>query len=126
MTAVIWIDWYSYHISRFRALTEHESLRKNVTGIELVGGCGVHAGLHFRDGERAGLPILSLFPEADWQKTKQTTMAWALWRKLGQLNPSSVLVPGWYTMPAVAAALWARLHGRHVATAPLPAIAEET
>ncbi len=112
MTAVIWIDWYSYHISRFRALTEHESLRRNVTGIELVGGCGVHAGLHFRDGERAGLPILSLFPEADWQKTKQTTMAWALWRKLQELNPSSVLVPGWYTLPALAAAVWARLHGK--------------
>ena len=112
MTAVIWIDWYSYHISRFRALAEHESLRRNVTGIELVGGCGVHAGLHFRDGERAGLPILSLFPEADWQKTRQTAMAWALWRKLQQLNPSSVLVPGWYTLPAVAAAVWARLHGK--------------
>jgi 1,2-diacylglycerol 3-alpha-glucosyltransferase len=112
MTAVIWIDWYSYHISRFRALVEHESLQRNVTGIELVGGCGVHAGLHFRDGERAGLPILSLFPEADWQKTKQTTMARALWRELQRLNPSSVLVPGWYTLPALTAAVWARLHGK--------------
>lgn len=112
MTAVIWIDWYSYHVSRFRALAEHESLRRKVAGIELVGGCGVHAGLQFRDNDRSGLPIESLFPEADWRNMSQARLAWALWRKLQELRPSSVMVPGWYTLPALAAALWARLHGK--------------
>lgn len=112
MTTVIWIDWYAYHISRFRALFEHESLKRQVTGIELVGGCGVHRGLQFRDTDRAGLPISSLFPQADWNQTGQIKLARAVWAKLNQLRPSSVLVPGWYTAPALAAALWARLHGR--------------
>jgi glycosyltransferase involved in cell wall biosynthesis len=112
VTTVIWIDWYSYHISRFRALCEHEQLKRKVTGIELVGGCGVHAGLKFRDGDRAGLPITSLFPEADWKSVGQMRLSSAVWRKLNELDPSSVLVPGWYTIPGIAAALWAKLHGR--------------
>jgi glycosyltransferase involved in cell wall biosynthesis len=112
LTTVIWIDWYSYHVSRFRALFEHESLKRQVTGIELVGGCGVHQGLQFRDSDRDGLPISSLFPQADWAKTGQMTLARAVWAKLNQLRPSSVLVPGWYTAPAVAAAVWAKVHGK--------------
>jgi 1,2-diacylglycerol 3-alpha-glucosyltransferase len=112
MTTVIWIDWYSYHVSRFRALFENELLRRQVTGIELVGGCGVHTGLKFRDDDRAGLPITSLFPTANWNETGQWRLGRALWRKLNELQPSSVLVPGWYTIPAVAAAAWAKLHGK--------------
>jgi 1,2-diacylglycerol 3-alpha-glucosyltransferase len=112
VTTVIWIDWYSYHVSRFRALLEHASFDRKVTGIELVGGCGVHRGMQFRDSERAGLPIFSLFPDADWDQTGQMKLAWAVWKKLNQFSPSSVLVPGWYTAPAIAAALWARVHGR--------------
>jgi glycosyltransferase involved in cell wall biosynthesis len=112
LTTVIWIDWYSYHVSRFRALFEHQSFQRQVTGIELVGGCGVHRGLQFRDAARAGLPISSLFPEADWDRTGPMKLACAVWRKLDQLRPSSVLVPGWYTAPALTAALWAKLHGK--------------
>jgi 1,2-diacylglycerol 3-alpha-glucosyltransferase len=112
MTTVIWIDWYSYHISRFRALFEHESFKRQVTGIELVGGCGVHRGLLFRDEERSDLPISSLFPRADWDQAGQVKLAGAVWAKLNQLRPSSVLVPGWYTAPALAAAVWARVHRR--------------
>ena len=112
MTTVIWIDWYSYHVSRFRALFEHASFKQQVSGIELVGGCGVHRGMRFRDGDRAGLPISSLFPEADWDQTGQWKLAKAVWSKLNQLNPSAVLVPGWYTAPAIAAAVWAKRHGK--------------
>jgi 1,2-diacylglycerol 3-alpha-glucosyltransferase len=112
MTAIIWIDWYSYHVSRFRALTEHDSLRGNVTGIELVGGCGVHQGLKFRSEDREGLPIVSLLPAADWQSAGRFRMARAVWSKLSRLNPSAVFVPGIYTVPGFAAALWARLHGK--------------
>ncbi|MBV9768795.1 MAG: glycosyltransferase family 4 protein [Bryobacterales bacterium] len=112
MTTVIWIDWYSYHVSRFRALFEHRFFKGQVTGIELVGGCGVHRGMQFRDAERTGLPIYSLFPQADWDQTGPMSLAWAVWRKLDELRPSSVLVPGWYTAPALAAAAWARLHGK--------------
>jgi 1,2-diacylglycerol 3-alpha-glucosyltransferase len=109
---VIWIDWYSYHISRFRALLEHEKLKGQVTGIELVGGCGVHTGMKFRDQDREGLPITSLFPTADWNQAKRTDLARAVWKKLNELRPSAVLVPGLYTLPGFAAALWAKLHGK--------------
>src|ERR1019366_5706984 len=108
MTAVIWIDWYAYHISRLRALTQHESFQGKVTGIELVGGCGGHEGVKFREDDRAGLPISSLFPTADWQKTAQVKLARAVWRKLDELAPSSVLIPGLYTVPGLADALWAK------------------
>lgn len=112
VTTVIWIDWYSYHVSRFRALLDHEGLRGNVTGIELIGGCGVHPGLKFRDTDRGHLPIASLFPNADWASAGQYRMARAVWRKLQEIRPSAVLVPGYYTLPALAAALWAKLHRR--------------
>jgi glycosyltransferase involved in cell wall biosynthesis len=112
LTTVIWIDWYSYHISRFRALVANETLKGQVTGIELVGGCGVHTGMQFRDQNRGGLPITSLFPTKDWNQVGRTEVARALWKKLNELRPSLVLVPGIYTLPGLAAALWAKLHGR--------------
>lgn len=111
MTAVIWIDWYSYHISRFRALLAQESLNGRVVGIELVGGCGVHTGMRFRDDDRADLPIFSLYPARDWNQVRKIDLARALWSKLNELKPSLVLVPGVYTLPGLAAALWAKLHG---------------
>jgi glycosyltransferase involved in cell wall biosynthesis len=110
MIAVIWIDWYSYHVSRLRALSQHNALRDQVTGIELIGGCGVHSGLKFRNQDRDGLPITSLLPEADWEDTSQLYLAKILWRKLQQLKPSAVLVPGYYTAPALITALWAKLY----------------
>jgi 1,2-diacylglycerol 3-alpha-glucosyltransferase len=112
MTAIIWIDWYAYHIARLRALFEHRQLHGQVSGIELVGGCGVHVGLHFRESDRDGLPIISLLPTADWHKTGKARLARAVWRQLQQLHASTVFVPGYYTLPALAAALWARLHGK--------------
>jgi 1,2-diacylglycerol 3-alpha-glucosyltransferase len=110
LTTVIWIDWYSYHVSRFRALSEHHALKGQVTGIELIGGCGVHSGLKFRDADREGLAISSLLPAADWENAGQIHLARAVWKKLQQLKPSAVLVPGYYTLPALTAALWARVH----------------
>lgn len=110
MTTVIWIDWYAYHVSRFRALIENQSLKGEVTGIELIGGCGVHTGMKFRDDDRDGLPITSLFPTADWQSIGKLRLARGVWRKLQELKPSTVLVPGYYTLPGIAAALWAKLH----------------
>jgi 1,2-diacylglycerol 3-alpha-glucosyltransferase len=112
VTAIIWIDWYTYHIARFRALVEHRQLRGQVSGIELVGGCGVHRGLNFREGDRDGLPITSLLPAADWHRAGKAHLARAVWRHLQKLRAATVFVPGYYTVPALAAAVWARLHGK--------------
>jgi glycosyltransferase involved in cell wall biosynthesis len=112
MVAVIWIDWYAYHLARLRALTEHRVLSGKVFGIELVGGCGVHGNLRFRHSERGALPISTLLPESDWGSSGQLRISAAVWRKLNELNPAVVLVPGYYNLPALTAAVWAQFHRR--------------
>ena len=109
--AVIWIDWYPYHVARFRGLNSAPSLAGRTVGIELVGGIGVHAGLKFRETLPADLPIETLLPNTSWQQADRFALARTLWRRLSQLRPEVVLVPGYYTLPGIAAALWARFHG---------------
>ncbi len=110
--AVIWIDWYPYHAARFRGLDSAPSLHGNVVGIELVGGVGVHKGLKFREALPAGLAVETLMPEASWLEANKPELARLLWRRLSALDPEVVLVPGYYTLPAIAAAVWARVHRR--------------
>ncbi len=109
---VVWIDWYAYHLARFQALLESRELAGPVAGIELVGGVGVHAGYEFRELRSVSLPVETLFPGAAWQDISGLTLATALWNRLNRLNPSVVLIPGYYTLPAIAAALWAKLKRR--------------
>jgi 1,2-diacylglycerol 3-alpha-glucosyltransferase len=109
--AVVWIDWYPYHVARFRALAEHPSLKGKVTGIEMVRGCGVHRNQRFRAEDRGDLPVLTL-QESGWYEAGQRRTAARLWRTLDELSPSAVLIPGYYTLPGLAAALWCRLRGR--------------
>jgi glycosyltransferase involved in cell wall biosynthesis len=108
--AVVWIDWYSYHIARFRALARHPLLENHCVGIELVGGSGVHGSLVFRASERDGLPIQTLVPEAGWSNVGQLRVGRRLLTELNLLNPEVILIPGYYTIPALAAVLWARRH----------------
>lgn len=110
--AVIWIDWYPYHVARMRGLCAAPTLSGGVVGIELVGGVGVHAGLKFRESLPPDLPILSVMPESNWARANKWKLALLLWRALSKAQPELVMVPGYYTVPAIAAALWARLHGR--------------
>jgi 1,2-diacylglycerol 3-alpha-glucosyltransferase len=105
---VIWIDWYPYHVARFRGLVD--AFPSQGVGIELVGGVGVHAGLKFREDLPSDLPIHTLMPDTSWRKANALQIAFKLWRKLLELKPKVVLVPGYYTLPAMAAALWARTH----------------
>lgn len=110
--AVIWIDWYPYHVARFRGLVAHPELADRVAGIELVGGVGVHAGLKFREALPPELPIRTLHPEGDWTTIRKSALSAELWRALTRVDPAAVLVPGYYTLPGLTAALWARVHGR--------------
>jgi len=110
--AVIWIDWYPYHVARFRGLMSTPSLAGQVCGIELVGGVGVHVGLKFREDLPADLPVHTLMPHSSWTEAGQLRLALKLWQHLYRVNPDVVLVPGYYTLPAIAAALWARTHQR--------------
>ncbi len=106
--AVLWIDWYAYHVSRFRAMVEHPALRGRVAGIEMVGGVGVHRGLKFREEIPTDLPVSTIFPDGDWSALSKWAVARGVWRELSRLNPEAVLVPGYYNLPALAAAVWAR------------------
>lgn len=108
----IWIDWYAYHIARFRGIQANPELAGSVQGIELVGGIGVHAGLRFREGLPSDIPVETLMPDSSWHEANKFVLAAKLWRSLSRFDPEVVLIPGYYTLPAVAAALWARLHGR--------------
>lgn len=108
---VIWIDWYPYHVARFRALSEHPWLHSSLTGIEMVGGCGVHRNMNFRAHDRTGLSILTLEP-GDWDRAGQGRLARRLWSTLERLSPRAVLIPGYYTLPAFAAALWCKWRRR--------------
>ena len=110
--AVIWIDWYAYHVGRFLGLESAPSLRGGVTGLEMVGGVGVHQGLKFREELPSDLRVETLMPEADWRSANKWRLSTLLWQRLSALDPEVVLVPGYYTLPAVAAALWARVHRR--------------
>lgn len=109
---VIWIDWYAYHVARFQGLLRDPKLCGRVAGLELVGGIGVHAGLKFREALPADLPVETLLPEAGWQQAGKAYLSWKVWQHLTRLDPAAVLVPGYYTAPAIAAALWAKAHDR--------------
>jgi 1,2-diacylglycerol 3-alpha-glucosyltransferase len=110
--AVIWIDWYAYHIGRFRGLAESPALRGRVAGIEIVSGEGAHPGLKFREAIPASLPVQTLFPNRSWNDAKGWEGSKAVWNCLTKLDPAAVLVPGYYERPALAAALWCRWHRR--------------
>ena len=110
--AVLWIDWYPYHVARFRGLLSAPSLADGVVGVEMVGGVGVHSGLKFRQSLPSELPIVTLLPESNWASVNKLELAKLVWRKLDELNPDTVLVPGYYTLPGIAAAVWARMRQR--------------
>jgi 1,2-diacylglycerol 3-alpha-glucosyltransferase len=110
--AVIWIDWYAYHVARFSGLQRNQDLAGKVAGIEMVGGVGVHVGLKFREALPGDLPIRTLLPESSWGNAGKWQLARLVWQRLNLLNPAVVLVPGYYTLPALAAAAWAKLKGK--------------
>ena len=110
--AVIWIDWYAYHVARFAGLNGTPSLAGKVVGLELVSGVGVHPGLRFREELPEGLAVETLLPGVSWRSASKWRLSMLLWRRLTALNPRVVLVPGYYTLPGITAALWARLHRR--------------
>ena len=110
--AVCWIDWYAYHVGRFRGLAAHSSLAGKVAGIEVVGGTGVHTGLKFREPLPDSLPVTTLLPDSNWHDVSFWKLASLTWSALNRLNPSTVLVPGYYNAPGLAAALWGKLKRR--------------
>jgi glycosyltransferase involved in cell wall biosynthesis len=108
---VIWIDWYSYHVARFKGLQAAFGTNGEVYGIELIGGAGVHKGYNFREGVQ-GLPVETLCATKGWHEANKVALSIALVRRLSKLSPKLVLIPGYYTLPAIAAAIWCKTTGR--------------
>ena len=109
---VLWIDWYPYHVARFRGLEAAPTLAGKVAGLEFVGGVGVHAGLSFREELPSDLRVDSIVPQGEWHRVSKLMLARNVWRRLALLDAGVVLVPGYYTLPALAAAAWAKIHRR--------------
>ncbi len=109
---VAWIDWYAYHLARFRALCEHSELAGSVAGLEMVGGTGVHSGLKFREEIPPEYPVTTLLPNVSWHGASKRHLARLIWTQLDRFDPAVVLVPGYYNVAGFAAALWGRWHGR--------------
>ncbi len=109
--AVIWIDWYPYHVARFSGL-QAAAGQESVAGIELVGGVGVHAGLTFREDLGSGMGVETLRPKANWHTVSKIGLSLSVIKALSRIDPEVVLVPGYYTLPAFAAMLWARARRR--------------
>ena len=91
--AVIWIDWYAYHLARFKGLQSAIGGNGEVRGIELVGGVGVHKGYSFRAGMPQGLPVETLRPRDSWHGTGKLALSITLVRRLSAMNPAVVLIP---------------------------------
>ena len=108
---MIWIDWYPYHVARFSGL-QAAAGKESVAGIELVGGVGVHAGLTFREDLGSGMGVETLRPKANWHTVSKVGLSFSLLKALSRIDPEVVLVPGYYTLPAFAAMLWAHARRR--------------
>ena len=102
--AVIWVNFGPYHVARIRALTKYF----DVAAIQLAGFQRLYGWVAEMQDLEASVHTLY---DGAWEDQSQRSVAVRLWRKLNELRPQTLLVPGYSTVPALAAALWGRLHG---------------
>jgi 1,2-diacylglycerol 3-alpha-glucosyltransferase len=105
--AVIWNDFSHYHLARLRAI---QSQIGNCIGIELVGGTGDadSCGLPFRDPNRHGLRIITLFPDRNLQQISPLELSQKLLQTLQQIAPEHIALCGYHRVENLAALAWAK------------------
>jgi len=101
--ALIWINFGPYHYARISALAR----KCRIAAIQLASRqqlCGW-------DGEtsQSKAPVFTV-TDGLWEKLNQAKVAIRLWLLLNHLRPEALLIPAYDTIPAVAAAVWGRLH----------------
>ena len=101
--AVVWTNFGPYHLARIRALAQYF----RVLAIELAAFERLYGWQ--TDKSEIGAEMYTM-REGDWEDQRQLSVAASLWRKLNALQPDAILVPGYATAPAIAAALWGKLH----------------
>jgi len=100
---VIFTNFGPYHMARIRALTRYFT----VDAIELASYQRMYGWV---EDKKAAASIHTLCFGA-WEEQNRLLIALRLWRKLDEIRPRVILVPGYASAPALAAALWGRLHG---------------
>lgn len=102
----------NYHLARIRAT--QDLLDGNCISIELVGGYGDadYYGLPFRSQERAGLNIMTLFPDKNFNEISPLQLSQKLLQALQELAPEHVALCGYHRIENLAALAWAKLTRR--------------
>lgn len=110
--ALVWIDFVGYHLARLRAV--HNQLAGDCIGIELVGGYGNQdsCGLPFRDQERSGLNVITLFPDRNLDEISPFQLSQKLLQTLQELAPEHVALCGYHRIENLAALAWVKLTRR--------------
>jgi 1,2-diacylglycerol 3-alpha-glucosyltransferase len=100
--AVIWTSFGPYHVARIRAMRP----LFDVMAIELAS----HERFYrWWRGEPDGSTYT--LAQGALEDQRALTLARKLWRLLGDLQPTVILVPGYASLPALCAAAWGRTHG---------------
>lgn len=112
--ALVWIDFVGYHLARLRAV--HKQLGGDCIGIELVGGYGNQdsCGLPFRDQERSGLNVITLFPNRNLDQISPFQLSRKLFQTLQEIAPENIALCGYHRLENLAALAWAKLNHRSV------------
>lgn len=110
--ALIWIDLGAYHLARLRAVQER--FGGNCVAIELVGGFGDQdcLGLPFRETERSGLNIITLFPNQNLEQISPLQLSQKLIQTLNAVQPEHVALCGYHRIENLVAMAWAKATGR--------------
>lgn len=97
---ILWITVGAYHLARIRTLASHFHL----TAIEFAASERLHG---WAEDKFTDLITLGA---GDWEHEGKLKLARRLWKKLSNLRPQVLLVPGYANIPALTGALWGRLH----------------
>ena len=103
--ALIWPTFSSYHLARFRAV--FNKIGDNLLGIEFFGGDGDDETGRWRDLDRQGLPIITLYPN-NIQNVSRISIGIEAVRKLKEFQVDSIFVNG-YSKPELGVIIkWAK------------------
>ncbi len=103
--AVIWRNFGPYHLARIRAVKPFFDVR----AIELASDERLYR--WWRDEPDA---LSYTLTQGAWEDQRRTIVARKLWKMLGELRPTVILVPGYADLPALYAAAWGRSHGARI------------
>jgi hypothetical protein len=110
--ALIWVNLMNYHLARLRAVQDR--LDQRCVAIEIVGGQGDadYQGLPFRDDDREGLDIITLFPKQDFSQLSVLQISQRLLQLLQHLSPEYIALCGYHRMENLVALGWAKATNR--------------